>query len=128
MGKGGAMPVFKTVDDYLANQKEEARQVLEELRRLIKEAVPDVKEMENCKVPSFTLVPDAKPEQQMMIAAYAKYVSFYPHQEAVNHFANELGNFELGRGTVKIPFKKPLPEDLIKRMVVFRKEELQTKR
>lgn len=127
MGKKGGMPIFKTIDDYIHNQKEEAQSILVELRSLIKEAVPEAIEIKNYKVPSFTLVPEAKPELQLMIVAYAKYVSFYPYQATVEHFSDELTNFELGKGTVKFPFNKALPKELIKRMVIFRKEELMSK-
>lgn len=127
MGKKGAMPNFKTIDDYIDNQTKEAQVILRELRSLINEAVPETVEIQNYKVPTFTIVPGTKPEQQMMIVAYAKYVSFYPYQAAIKHFADELKNFELGRGTVMFPFNKPLPKELIKRMVVFRKEELLSK-
>ncbi|WP_417861341.1 iron chaperone [Winogradskyella sediminis] len=127
MGKKGAMPSYKTVDDYINNQNEEARIILTELRHLIKEAVPEAREIPNYKVPSFTLIPETKPKQQLMIVAYAKYVSFYPYQRAVEHFSDELKNYELGKGTVKFQFNKPLPKDLIKRMVVFRKNELSNK-
>lgn len=127
MGKKGAMPSYKTVDDYINNQNEEARIILTELRRLIKEAIPEARETPNYKVPSFTLIPETKPKQQLMIVAYAKYVSFYPYQRAVEHFSDELKNYELGKGTVKFQFNKPLPKDLIKRMVVFRKNELSNK-
>lgn len=124
MGKKGAMPNFKTVDDYIDSQTEEAKVILHELRSLIKEAVPETVEIPNYKIPSFILIPGTKPEQQLMIVAYAKYVSFYPYQATIEHFADELKNFELGKGTVKFQFNKPLPKELIKRMVVFRKEEL----
>ena len=124
MGKKGAMPNFKTVDDYIANQSAEAQALLHELRALIKEAVPEAVEIENYKVPSFTLVPGTKPAQQLMIVAYAKYVSFYPHQAAVAHFEDELKDYELGKGTVKFKYNQALPKELIKRMVIFRKEEM----
>lgn len=124
MGKKGGMPIYKTVDDYIDSQKEEAQVLLRELRALIKEAVPEAVEKPNNKVPSFTLVPGAKPEQQLMIVAYANYVSFYPYQATIRHFADELKSFDLGKGTVKFPYHKPLPADLIKRMVKFRKEEI----
>jgi len=127
MGKKGAMPSYKTIDDYINNQNEKARIILTELRRLIKEAVPEAKEIPNYKVPSFTLIPETKPKQQLMIVAYAKYVSFYPYQRAVEHFSDELKNYGLSKGTVKFQFNEPLPEDLIKRMVVFRKNELSDK-
>lgn len=118
------MPNFKTVDDYIASQSNEAQIILRELRSLIKEAVPETVEIPNYKVPSFTLIPGTKPEQQIMIVAYAKYVSFYPFQATIDPFTDELKNFELGKGTVKFSFNKPLPKELIKRMVKFRKEEI----
>lgn len=124
MGKKGAMPNFKTVDEYIDKQTEEAQVILRELRNLIKVAVPETIEITNYKVPSFTLIPGTKPAQQIMIVAYAKHVSFYPYQTAIEHFEDELKDFELGKGTVKFKFNKPLPQELIKRMVVFRKEEL----
>ena len=127
MSKKGAMPIYKTVDDYIDHQKEEAKVMLNELRDLIKEAVPEVIEIENYKVPSFTLVSDAKPQHQLMIVGYAKHVSFYPYEATVEHFANELKNYALGKGTVKFAFNEPLPKELIKRMVLYRKEELLNK-
>ena len=124
MGKKGTMPNFKTVDDYINCQAKEAQIILQELRTIIKEAVPETFEIPNYKVPSFTLIPGTRPEQQLMIVAYAKYVSFYPFQATIEHFADDLKGFELGKGTVKFPFNKPLPKELIKQMVKFRKEEI----
>lgn len=124
MKKKGGMPSFRTIDDYISNQTIEAQVILNELRELIKEAVPAIIEIENYKVPSFTLVEGAKPAQQMMMAAHAKYVSFYPYQAAIEHFKEKLTHYEIGKGTIKFPYNKPLPKELIKRLVVFRKTEI----
>ena len=124
MGKRGAMPNFKTVDDYIKNQPKEAQLILKELRSIIKTTVPEVVEIPNCKVPTFTLVKHIKPENQMMVAAYSKYVSFYPFETTVNHFAEKLKDFDLGKGTVKFSFDKPLPKELISEMIKFRQKEL----
>jgi uncharacterized protein YdhG (YjbR/CyaY superfamily) len=124
MAKKGPMPIFKTVDDYIDSQSKEAQITLRELRSLIKEAVPETVEIPNYKVPSFTLVPGLKPEQQIMIVAYAKFASFYPFQATIGHFMDELKSFELGKGTVKFPFDKTLPKDLIIRMVRYRRDEI----
>lgn len=124
MAKKEAMPNFKTVDDYIVSQSQEAQIILRELRSIIKEAVPETIEIPNYKVPSFTLIFGLKPEQQLMIVAYKKYVSFYPFQATIDKFKDELKNFELGKGTVKFPFDKPLPKDLIIEMVRFRKDEI----
>ncbi len=127
MAKKGGMPIYKTVEDYIDSQSDEAQLILRSLRSLIKELVPEAIEIPNSKVPSFILVPDKKSGQQLMIAGYKNYVSFYPSQTTIEHFAEDLNDFELGKGTVKIPFDKSLPKDLIKEMILFRKQELLNK-
>lgn len=118
------MPNYETVDDYIADQSTQAQASLQELRTIIKEAAPDAVEVLNYKVPSFTLVPSGKRDQQIMIAAYAKFVSFYPFPTTMEAFSDELKEYKQGKGSVQFPFDKPLPKDLILRMVQFRKEEI----
>ena len=124
MGKKGPMPDFATIDEYIASQPQEAQEILQELRSIIKEAAPDAEEILNYKVPSFTLVPGGKREHQIMIAGYAKFVSFYPFPSTMEQFADELKEFKQGKGSVQFPLKKPLPKDLIFRMVQFRRKEI----
>ncbi|WP_020528646.1 iron chaperone [Flexithrix dorotheae] len=124
MAKKGPMPDFDTIDDYIASQTEEAQIVLQELRCIIKEAAPDAIEVLNYKVPSFTLVPGGKRDQQIMIAGYAKFVSFYPFPTTVEAFSNELKDYKQGKGSIQFPLDKLLPKDLIIRMVKFRRAEI----
>ena len=124
MGKKGPMPSFETVDDYIANQPKEAQQTLQELRSIIKEAAPEAIEILNYKIPSFTLVPGGKRDQQIMMAAYAKFVGFYPFPTTMAAFSDELKEYKQGKGSVQFPLNKFLPKDLIIRMVKFRKEEI----
>lgn len=86
MAKKGPMPNYKTVDDYIDAQSPEAQKLLHELRALINEAASEAEELLNYKVPSFTLVPGGKRDQQVMIAAYAKFVSFYPFPTTMEKF------------------------------------------
>ena len=124
MAKKGPMPTYETVDDYIANQSEEAQKKLIELRQIIREAVPDAEELLNYKVPSYTLLPGGKRDQQIMMAAYAKFIGFYPFPTTMAAFSEELKGYKQGKGSVQFPLNKPLPKDLIFRMVQFRKEEL----
>lgn len=124
MAKKGPMPSFETIDDYIAHQPKEAQIVLQELRTIIKTAAPDATEVLNYKIPCFTLVPGGKRDQQVMIAGYAKFVGFYPFPTTMAKFAHELKAYKQGKGSVQFPLDKPLPKDLIMRMVKFRKEEI----
>jgi uncharacterized protein YdhG (YjbR/CyaY superfamily) len=124
MGKKGSMPNYETIDDYIANQPPEVQKVLQELRNIIKEAAPDATEILNYKVPSFTLVEGGKRDQQIMMAGYAKFVGFYPFPTTMAVFSDELKEYKQGKGSVQFPLNKPLPKELIIRMVKYRKEEI----
>ncbi len=124
MVKTGAMPNFTTMDDYIADQPKEVQKALNELRSIIKEAAPDAMEILNYKVPAFNLVPDGKRDQQIMMAGYAQFVGFYPFPITMEKFADELKGYKQGKGSVQFPLDKPLPRDLIIRMVKFRMDEI----
>jgi len=124
MGKKGPMPTFETIDDYIDSQPTDVQVLLHELRAIIKEAVPDAAEVLNYKVPSFVLVPGGKRDQQIMMAGYAKFVGFYPFPTTMVRFANELKDYKQGKGSLQFPLHKPLPKELIIRMVRYRKEEI----
>ncbi len=124
MGKSGAMPSYETIDDYIAHQPPVAQEKLQELRSIIREAAPDAVEVLNYKIPAFKLVPAAKRDQQIMMAAYAKFVGFYPFPTTMVAFADELKDYKKGKGSVQFPFNIPLPKELIRRMVQYRRDEL----
>ncbi len=100
--------------------------MLQEVRVLIHDAVPEAEELLNYKVPSFALVPGGKRDMQIMMAAYAKFIGFYPFPTTMERFAEELKEYKQGKGSVQFPLNQPLPTDLIKRMVKYRAEELKT--
>lgn len=124
MAKTGPMPDFETMDDYIASQPKEAQEKLQELRSIIKEAAPDAIEMLNYKIPVFTLVPGGKRDQQLMMAAYAKFIGFYPFPTTMEAFSEELKDYKQGKGSVQFPLNKPLPKALIARMVKYRRDEV----
>lgn len=124
MGITGTRPDFGTIDEYIANQPDEVRKVLQALRSIVKEAAPEAVETMNYKIPAFNLVTNGKRDQQIMMAGYAKFVGFYPFPTTMEKFADELKGYKQGKGSVQFPLDKPLPKDLITRMVKFRKEEI----
>ncbi|MFY0643656.1 MAG: DUF1801 domain-containing protein [Bacteroidia bacterium] len=124
MAKKGPMPNFETMDDYISHQGEVQQKLLRELRQIVKEAAPDAEERLFYKVPSFSLVPNGKLEHQIMMAAYSKFVSFYPFTTTMAKFSERLKEYKQGEGTVQFPLDKPLPKAIISEMVKFRRDEL----
>ena len=117
MAKRGAMPVYKTINDYISTQTPEVQSLLIELCDLIREAVHEAEEVLNYKVPCFTLVPESDVNQQIMMMGSKKHVSFYPFPAAIEKYSKELKAYKQGKGSVQFPVGKPLPGDLIMKMV-----------
>ncbi len=108
------------MDGYILNQSGEVRKALEELRSLILRAAPDAVQTFNYAIPAFALVPGGKRDQQIMMAGFKKHVGLYPHPDVIEHFSEELRPYKSGKGSVQFPLDRPLPADLIVRMVRYR--------
>lgn len=111
---------FKTVEDYFNAQPENTKQALLELRECILKIEPNATELFNYHIPAYSLTKNGKREQQIMIAGYKNHVGFYPHPTTMEKFDSELTDFKKGKGSVQFPLDKPLPKDLIQRMVSYR--------
>lgn len=115
---------YQSVDEYIADQPKEVAAALEQVRTLILKALPDAEQLLNYNIPAFTLTAGGKREQQIMIAGYAKHIGFYPHPTTIEAFADELADYKYAKGSVQFPLNKAMPEDLIVRMVLWRKQHL----
>ncbi len=117
-------PVYRTIDEYILSQPEKTQAALFLMKEYIHEAAPESEELFNYDIPAFTLVKGGKREEQVMMAGYAKHVGFYPHPSTIEHFSHELAEYKHAKGSVQFPLSKPLPKDLIIRMVRWRMEKL----
>jgi uncharacterized protein YdhG (YjbR/CyaY superfamily) len=56
-------------------------------------------------------------------AGFEKHIGFYPIPSGLEAFKEDLNPYKTGKGSVQFPLGKPLPRDLIRRIVEFRVEE-----
>lgn len=115
---------FNSVEEYFNSQPEQTRKALLEIKKCILKVEPNASELINYNIPAYSLVKDGKREQQIMIAGYKKHVGLYPHPTTLEKFKCELTEYKSGKGSVQFPLDKPLPKDLITRMITYRKEQL----
>jgi len=115
---------FKTMDEYIAKFPKNVRDVLEELRRVIKESAPKAEETISYAMPAFKL----NGKSLVFFAAYKNHVGFYPTSSAIDAFKKELTLFKQAKGTVQFPLDKPIPFDLVKKIVKFRVKENESKK
>ena len=115
---------YSTIDEYIDDQPSPTKEALRTVKKCILSAAPDAEELFNYDIPAFALVQGGKREQQIMMAGYAKHVGFYPHPDTISEFAHELSAYKQGKGSIQFPNSRPIPEDLIVRMVKRRMEML----
>ncbi len=114
----------KTVDEYLAHVPPRFRTALQRLRRTIKTAAPDADEIISYKMPAF--------KQNGILLYYSAFKDhcsiFGVSAQVRRQFAAELKPFETGKGTIHFTPDKPLPADLITRIVKARVAENASRR
>ena len=108
----------KNIDEYIAGFPDDVQEILQKIRMTIREAAPDAEETIKYRMPTFTLKGNL-----VHFAAFKKHVGFYPVPTGIEGFRNELSVYEGGKGSVKFPLDKPIPLDLIGKIVEFRVKE-----
>lgn len=112
-----------SIDDYIASFPPEVQGRLLELRALIRAAAPDATETISYAMPTF----DLNGRHLVHFAGYAKHIGLYPVPDTMEAFGKELEPYKRGKGSVQFPLDRPMPMDLIRRMIEFRIEESNAK-
>lgn len=98
----------KTIDEYIAMQDECIQPFLQAIRSTIHEAIPTAQERISWSMPTFW---DGK--NVIQFAASKHHIGLYPGPEAVERFLDRLSEYETSKGTIRIPYREPLPLELI---------------
>ena len=109
---------FKTIDEYIASFPKNVQIILEKLRRVIKESAPIAEETINYGIPTFKLNGNL-----VHFAAFKRHIGFYPTSSAIVAFKKELSSFKHAKGSVQFPIDKPIPYNIVKKIVNYRVKE-----
>jgi uncharacterized protein YdhG (YjbR/CyaY superfamily) len=109
---------FTSIDEYIVTFPEEIQKILQELRATIKDAAPGAEEKISYQMPAFALKGNL-----VHFAAWKNHIGFYGASSAIQVFKNELSIYAGEKGTLKFPIDKPLPLELISKIVKFRVAE-----
>ena len=108
----------KTIDEYIAGFPEDVQAILQKIRQTIRETVPNAEEAISYQMPTFKLKGNL-----VHFAAFKNHIGFYPVPSGIEAFKDELSVYVQGKGSVQFPLDKPMPYDLIRRIVAFRVQE-----
>jgi len=103
------------IDEYISGFPEDIQVKLSKLKQVIKEAAPNAKETISYRMPTFTLNGNL-----VHFAALKHHIGFYPTPSAISAFEKQLSPYKTSKGAVQFPHDKPIPFELVKKIVKFR--------
>jgi len=109
----------RSIDEYIAGFPDEVQGLLQEVRGVIRETAPEAEETISYGIPTFTL----NGRYLIYFAAYKTHLSLYPAPVGVQEFEADMAAYRSGRGTLRFPYDRPVPFELIRRIVKFRVKE-----
>lgn len=111
-------PAYSTIDEYIALFPAEIQEKLKAIRQVIHETAPEATEKIAYQMPTFFLNGNL-----VHFAAFKNHIGFYPAPTGLDAFKDEIAKYPHSKGAVQFPFDRPIPFDLVRRIVVFRREE-----
>lgn len=109
-----------SVDSYIAALPDTAQSALRELRALVHAAVPDVTERIAYGMPTF----DVGGRLLLHVAAWKKHIAVYPVSGALaDAIRDDPAARVTGKGTLQLSLGKPIPRDLVRRVIRYRLSE-----
>jgi uncharacterized protein YdhG (YjbR/CyaY superfamily) len=110
---------FKTIDEYIETFPKDVQSILEKMRQTIRKAAPEAVEAISYQMPTFKL----NGRNLVHFAAFKNHIGFYPIPSGIEAFKEELSSYRQGKGSVQFPMDKPIPYDLVEKIVKYRVTE-----
>jgi uncharacterized protein YdhG (YjbR/CyaY superfamily) len=109
---------YKTIDEYIKTFPPDIQIILEKMRQTIRKSAPEATEAISYQMPAFKLNGNL-----VFFAAFKNHIGFFPTPSGIEAFREELSPYTLSKGTIQFPLDKPVPFDLVKKIVIFRVKE-----
>ena len=113
---------YQNIDDYIALQSPDIRELLALMRAAITQAAPLATECIKYAMPTYV-----HRGNLVHFSACKNHLGFYPAPSGILAFSNQLTPYHCSKGAIQFPYNKPLPTELIKEIVQFRVDENERK-
>lgn len=110
--------VCATVDEYIESYSGEVNKRMKKLRSIILSCSPAITEKISWGMATFVLNGNL-----VHFSGEKKHMGFHPAPSAIEAFKDQLFEYKCSKGTVQLPYDKPMPYDILREMVLFRVKE-----
>ena len=108
------------VDVYINGFGDERTDRLTTMRSLVSTITPDAQEAMSYGLVGYKL--NGKP--LVYFGAFPKHIGFYATPNGHEAFKEEFSKYKQGKGSVQFPLDQPLPVELIRKVIAYRKSQL----
>lgn len=108
------------MDEYIVTFPKNVQDILEKLRRTMKESAPKAEETISYDIPTFKL----NGRGLVSFAAWKNHIGFYPGSSAIKAFKKELSPYKQAKGSVQFPIDEPIPFEIVKKIVKYRLKQI----
>ena len=108
------------VDIYINGFGDERTEKLTTMRSLVNTITPDAQEAMSYGLVGYKL--NGKP--LVYFGAFPKHIGFYATPNGHEAFKDEFSKYKQGKGSVQFPLDQPLPVELIRKVIAYRKTQL----
>lgn len=111
---------FKSIDEYIDTFPPDVQEVLEQVRQAVQKAAPEAEEAISYQMPTFKL----RKKNLVHFAAFKNHIGFYPTPSGIEAFEKDFASYHTsGKGSVQFPLDRPIPLELVAKIVKFRVDE-----
>lgn len=116
---------YKTINEYHKAFPKETQERLQTIRDLVHQVAPKAEEVISYQIPAFKI------GKSFLIyyAAFEKHITLSSPWSAalLKEFAADLKGMKVSKAAIQLPNDKDLPTNFIKRLLKFRKKEVEAK-
>ena len=110
---------------YIASLDGTVRNAVEHVRARALQLVPDAEEGMSYGMAALRY----RDSPLVSARATAKHIGLYPFSPpAIEALAQDLGGFSTSKGTIRFAPDHPLPDDVLDRLILFRRDEIDAMR
>jgi len=103
------------IDEYISSFPQETQKILEKIRITVRNAAPEAFETIKYSMPTFVFKGNL-----IHFAAYKSHIGMYPVPEGDSQLSKELSVYKTEKSTLRFPLDKPIPFELISRIIKLR--------
>ena len=107
--------LFTTIDEYISTFPADTQAILENVRQAIHKAAPEAVETISYNIPTF----DRNGKHVVFFAGWKQHISLYPLPAGDEAFQQEIAHYKRAKGTIQFPLDKPLPYDVVEKIVTL---------